>query len=158
MRIVNRLLTLRVVVSIDAGPFSTAEATSLPLAQPASFGGVVDQPADLSYVFAALLVRDRDAALARPPRRRWAGTLPAGRTATHTSAKVAATASVYILTDSSRAGSSEVTLVVTDIDGHRAMLQTRGIATEPVIVIGDAGRKSRVIDPDGNAIWFVELT
>jgi catechol 2,3-dioxygenase-like lactoylglutathione lyase family enzyme len=111
---------------------------------------------DVQYLFAALRVTDRDASLAwyerlfgRPP-----SFLPNDAEAVW---QVAETASVYLLAAGPPIGGGEVTLIVGDLDDQRAALSRRGIATEAVVVVPDAGRKSRVLDPDGNVLWFVEL-
>jgi predicted enzyme related to lactoylglutathione lyase len=110
---------------------------------------------DFSYVFAALHVADRDAALHWYEQLfgRAANFLPNDSEAVW---QVAETASIYVLADGVRVGGGEVTVVVDDLDAHRARLEARQIVPEP-IVVRDAGRKSRVLDPDGNTIWFVEL-
>jgi predicted enzyme related to lactoylglutathione lyase len=111
----------------------------------------------VEYVFAALPVRDRDGVLDWYERLfgRAPNFLPNDAEAVW---QLAATASVYVLTDGVRAGHGEVTLIVDDLDGQRAALEARDIATEPIVIVPNGGRKSRTVDPDGNAIWFVELT
>jgi hypothetical protein len=47
---------------------------------------------------------------------------------------------------------------VSDLDTQRVALEMQGIVVEPIVVVEGSGRKSRVLDPDGNAIWFIELT
>jgi hypothetical protein len=118
---------------------------------------VVDRPIDFHYFFAALHVRERDAAL--PWYERLFGRAP-NFLPTDVEAvwQVAETASVYILADGTRVGGGEVNLIVDNLDAQRVALQARNIVTEPIVVIEGAGRKSRVLDPDGNAIWFTELT
>jgi hypothetical protein len=118
---------------------------------------VPDQSFDVSYVFAALHVKGRDAALAWYERLfdRAADFLQNDDEAVW---QVAQTASVYLLCDGVRSGGGEVVLVVADLDGQRAALATRDISAEAIVVVPDAARKSRVLDPDGNMIWFIELT
>jgi predicted enzyme related to lactoylglutathione lyase len=117
---------------------------------------VNDQNAGIQYVFAALHVSNRDAAL--PWYERLFGRAPKVLpTDTEAVWQLAETASVYILADGTRVGGGDVSFVVADLDGQRAALDARGIATEPIVVIDGAGRKSRVLDPDGNAVWFIEL-
>ena len=116
-----------------------------------------DRSRESQYLFAALHVEDRDAAL------RWFERL-FGRgpdflpTETEAVWRVADTASVYILADGARVGCGEVSLVVNDLAIHRAALEARDIVVEPVVVVEGAARKCRVLDPDGNVIWFIELS
>src|SRR5579872_5903981 len=108
------------------------------------------------YAFAGLLVSNRDQAMdwyerlfGKPP-----DFLPNDAEAVW---RVADTASVYVLADPARAGGGIVTLVVDNLDAHRVDLSGRGITLGAVETVGEAGRKSTVIDPDGNAVSFVEL-
>ena len=71
--------------------------------------------------------------------------------------RVTETAAVYVVVDPKRAGGGIVTMVVDDLEDVLAGLRSRGIAPPPVEVIGTAGRKATVRDPDGNAIAIVQL-
>jgi predicted enzyme related to lactoylglutathione lyase len=115
------------------------------------------EPGQFQYVFAALHVSERDAVLDWYQRLfgREPNFLPNDVEAVW---QVTESASIYILADGARAGGGEVTLVVDDLERERATLVTRGIVAEPIVVIPEAGRKSRVLDPDGNMIWFLELS
>jgi hypothetical protein len=50
-----------------------------------------------------------------------------------------------------------VTLAVADLDGTIEDLRSRGIAGEPIEVVGTAGRKTAFSDVDGNHVNFVEV-
>lgn len=118
---------------------------------------MTERRADFAYLFAALHVQDRDAArpwyqqlFGRPP-----DFVPNDVEAVW---QVADTASVYILADGSRVGGGDVNLIVDNLSATLAGLTSRNIRTGPVVVIDGVGRKSRVFDPEGNSIWFTELT
>ena len=111
---------------------------------------------NVSYAFACLLVRNRDQAaewyerfFGRPPT-----FLPNDEEAVW---QVAPTASVYVLTDETRAGHSVVTLIVDDLDTTLAEIAERGITPGPVEEVTGAGRKSTTQDPDGNEVALVQL-
>lgn len=111
---------------------------------------------DVSYVFAGLVVTDRDQAagwyarlLGRP-----ADFLPNDTEAVW---RLADTASVYLLADVGRAGRGVITLVVDDLESYLANVSTRGIAAGAIQPIPGAGRKSVITDPDGNAVSVVEI-
>lgn len=110
----------------------------------------------IDYVFACLLVTDRDAAMA------WYERL-LGRAPTFVPNdgeavwQLAATASLYVLADRARAGRGVVTLAVDDLKGCVAEIAARGIAMGPIEEIAGAGWKARVRDPDGNEIALVEI-
>ena len=110
----------------------------------------------IGYVFAGLLVRDRDEAAAwyerlfgRPPT-----FLPNEREAVW---QVADTASVYLLADAERAGHGILTMVVDDLDAALAELAQRGIVPDTTEEIPGAGRKGIMTDPDGNVVSLVQL-
>jgi len=46
---------------------------------------------------------------------------------------------------------------VPDLDEHLAGVQARSVEPGEIQEIAGAGRRSPVVDPDGNVIWFVEL-
>jgi predicted enzyme related to lactoylglutathione lyase len=112
--------------------------------------------AQFAYLFAALHVQDRDAALpwyqqlfGRPP-----DFVPNNDEAVW---QVADTASVYILAEGTVVGGGDVNLIVDDLEATLVGLRLRNIHAGPIVMIGDVGRKFRVFDPDGNSIWFTEL-
>lgn len=111
---------------------------------------------DISYVFAGLIVRNRDEAvvwyqrlLGRPP-----DMLPNDAEAAW---QLTENSSVYLLADAGRAGGGVLTLIVADLDATRMHVAERGILTEDIQVIPGAGRKATFDDPDGNTIALVEL-
>jgi predicted enzyme related to lactoylglutathione lyase len=111
---------------------------------------------NVTYAFACLLVTDRDRSVdwyerlfGRPPT-----FLPHDREAVW---QVAATASVYVLADPDRAGRSVVTLVVDDLDDTLAEIAGRGIKPGPIDEMPGAGRKSVIVDPDGNEVGLVQI-
>jgi predicted enzyme related to lactoylglutathione lyase len=67
------------------------------------------------------------------------------------------TARLYFLADPARAGHAAATLSVGDLDATVGELAARGIGPELVEVVGTAGRKATVRDPDGNAVALVEV-
>lgn len=111
----------------------------------------------VSYVFAGLVVSDRDQVAAWYARLfgRPADMLPNDAEAAW---QLADSASLYLLADPQRAGRGVFTLVVEDLDGVLAEMAARGIAPGPVQPVGTAGRKCVISDPDGNAISIVELS
>lgn len=111
---------------------------------------------DVSYVFAGLVVANRDQAadwyarlLGRP-----ADMLPNEAEAAW---QLAGSASLYLLADPERAGHGVFTLVVGDLDGVLAEIAARGLACGPAEEVGTAGRKCVFTDPDGNSVAIVEL-
>jgi hypothetical protein len=50
-----------------------------------------------------------------------------------------------------------VTISVDDLDQFVSCLADRGIKTGPIEAVGTAGRKSNVMDSDGNVISFIEV-
>jgi hypothetical protein len=59
---------------------------------------------------------------------------------------------IYVVEDSERAGSSLLTLIVTDLDAEVAALVDRGVP-RPAITEGPP-RKAELTDPDGNNVTF----
>ena len=113
-------------------------------------------PQTCRYVFAGLVVADRDRAaewytdlIGRP-----ADVLPNDAEAAW---QLAESASLYIRADPARAGRGVLTLIVTDLDTRIAEITARGIAPGPVEVVGEAGRKCVITDPDGNELEIVQL-
>ena len=64
---------------------------------------------------------------------------------------------LYIVRDAERAGKGVVAMAVPDIEAAVAALAERGIAAAPPTPEGEAGRKSRVYDPDGNSVELIEV-
>jgi len=111
---------------------------------------------DVSYVFAGLMVADRDKAadwytkiIGRP-----ADMLPNDAEAAW---RLTGLASVYLRADPHRAGRGVLTLVVADLDAVLAEISGRGIAARQVEDVPGAGRKAKFTDPDGNTVEVVEL-
>jgi predicted enzyme related to lactoylglutathione lyase len=65
---------------------------------------------------------------------------------------------LYLIMDRERAGRTLVTLCVADLDRTLREINGRGIGSGSVETIGDSGRKSVIIDPDGNSVSFIEVT
>src|SRR5438105_4506675 len=113
-------------------------------------------PMDFTYVFAGLVVANRDRAtawyerlLGRPPT-----FLPNDAEAVW---QLAGTASIYLLADKDRAGRGVMALVVDDLGASLAGIAARGIVTAAIEEIPGAGRKAVITDPDGNAVSIVEI-
>ncbi|HEY3904423.1 MAG TPA: VOC family protein [Streptosporangiaceae bacterium] len=111
---------------------------------------------ELSYVFAGLIVADRDKAAAWYARLlgRPADMLPNDAEATW---RLANEASLYLLADPGRAGQSVLTLIVPDLDAELARMAADGITPTRIEVL-EAGRKCVVEDPDGNQIGLAQLS
>jgi catechol 2,3-dioxygenase-like lactoylglutathione lyase family enzyme len=110
---------------------------------------------ETSYVFAGLVVSDRDLAatwyaklLGRP-----ADLLPNDAEATW---QLANEASLYVLADPARAGRGVFTLIVADLDAELARLAASGITPARIDEL-EAGRKCVIEDPDGNEIGIAQL-
>jgi predicted enzyme related to lactoylglutathione lyase len=113
-------------------------------------------PSSVSYVFAGLIVTDRDAAVT------WyekvLGTAPDFYPNDVEAVwQLTTSASLYVLADAARAGGGVVTMVVEDLEEYLAGLAARGVAVGAVEEIPGAGRKVVALDPDGNAVAAVEL-
>jgi hypothetical protein len=110
---------------------------------------------DVDYVFAGLVVANRDRAAVWYERLfgRPADFFPNDAEAVW---RLADTASVYLLADKDRAGQGVMTLIVTDLDS-RLGISGRGIAAGPIEDIEGVGRKSVTKDPDSKAVAFAEL-
>jgi predicted enzyme related to lactoylglutathione lyase len=65
---------------------------------------------------------------------------------------------LYVLDDADRAGGSVVTIAVSDLDAAVADIATRGISGDPVERVGDAGRKAKFGDPDGNQVALIQVS
>lgn len=110
---------------------------------------------DIGYVFAGLVVANRDEAAAWYARLlgRPADILPNDAEATW---QVAGGASLYLLADPERAGRGVFTLIVPGLDAELARLADSGI-TPTRIDEFEAGRKCVLHDPDGNEIGIAQL-
>jgi predicted enzyme related to lactoylglutathione lyase len=64
---------------------------------------------------------------------------------------------LYLIDDPERAGRTEVTISVSDLDQFVADLASRGIGAGPIEAVGDAGRKANVVDPNGNVISWIQV-
>lgn len=64
---------------------------------------------------------------------------------------------VYVVRDAERAGRTMVTLSVPDLDAAVAELAGHGLRSGPIEMVGDAGRKATVKDPDGNSVAIIEV-
>jgi len=111
---------------------------------------------DISYVFAGLVVTDRDKAaawyaglLGRP-----ADVLPNDAEAMW---QLSDQASLYLLADPGRAGHGVFTLIVPDLDAELARLAASGIGPSRIDEF-EAGRKCVIEDPDGNEIGIAQLS
>jgi len=71
--------------------------------------------------------------------------------------RVADGAWLYVIRDATRAGNSLVTICVTDLEEAVAELADRDIALGSITPVGDAGRKARGQDPDGNSIDLIQV-
>jgi predicted enzyme related to lactoylglutathione lyase len=71
--------------------------------------------------------------------------------------RVAGNGWLYVIEDHERAGRTVVTISVSDLDQLVGELASRGIATEPIEAVGDAGRKANLLDPDGNVISWIQV-
>src|SRR4051794_678145 len=111
---------------------------------------------DITYVFAGLVVSNRDDSaawyerlLGRPP-----DFLPNDAEAVW---QLAGTASIYLLADAGKAGRGVTALVVENLDASLAELAGHGIAPGSFEEIPGAGRRAVVTDPDGNEVSLVEI-
>ncbi len=114
------------------------------------------QPVRFDYVFAGLVVADRDAAV------QWYERLLGAAPDFYPNDveavwQLTGSASLYLLADAARAGGGVITMVVEDLEGYLAGLAARGVTVGPVEDIPGAGRKVVAFDPDGNAVAVVEL-
>ena len=70
--------------------------------------------------------------------------------------RVAETAWLYVVVDTTRAGNGLVALSVADLDATLAELSSRGISPVRVETVG-GGRKATVLDPDGNSVAIIQV-
>ncbi len=111
---------------------------------------------DASYVFAGLVVSDRDKAAGWYARLfgRPADTLPNPGEATW---RLGESASLYLLADRHRAGGGVAAIVVGDLEAELARIAGHGIGAGPVEQYPGTGRKCVITDPDGNEVTLIEL-
>jgi predicted enzyme related to lactoylglutathione lyase len=65
---------------------------------------------------------------------------------------------IYVVHDIDHAGNSIACIAVPDLDQTISGLARRGVSTGPIQREGEAGRKSVVLDPDGNSIAIIEVS
>ncbi len=117
------------------------------MAQPDLYGGWMA----VTHVFAGIPVVDRDTAVGWYER--FAGRLPDLIPNEDEAAwQMSETGWIYLIADADRAGSALCTLLVDDLDGFLAGLTERGIAADPVEIIGGNVPHTIVTDPDGNRL------
>jgi predicted enzyme related to lactoylglutathione lyase len=71
--------------------------------------------------------------------------------------QVAGAGWLYLLEDPARAGQGVVTISVSDLEGAVRDLAARGISATSIESVGDAGRKAKTTDPDGNNIDLIQV-
>lgn len=71
--------------------------------------------------------------------------------------RLAESAWLYVVVDAARAGRGLTSLSVADLDATLAELGRRDISPSRVEVVGDAGRKATMLDPDGNSVAVIEV-
>ena len=71
--------------------------------------------------------------------------------------RVADSAWLYVVRDPERAGNGVVTICVTNLDETVTDLAGRGICLGPIHAVGDAARKAKGQDPDGNSVDVIEV-
>jgi ketosteroid isomerase-like protein/predicted enzyme related to lactoylglutathione lyase len=62
---------------------------------------------------------------------------------------------IQLLCDPDRAGGSQLTLLVDDLDAERARLEARGL-TLGAVLAGEVARYAQITDPEGNQVTFAE--
>jgi len=65
---------------------------------------------------------------------------------------------VYVIEEPAAAGKSLVTIAVKDLGASVAEITDRGISLGAIEAVGDAARKAKVADPDGNSVALIEVT
>lgn len=111
---------------------------------------------DVGYVFAGLVVADRDSAASwyarlfgRPP-----DMLPNDAEAAW---QLSDAVSLYLLADPDRAGHGIFTFMVGDLEGVLAEIAGRGLEPGRLDEMPGIGRKCVIVDPDGNEVAIAEL-
>src|SRR3954467_14083804 len=64
---------------------------------------------------------------------------------------------LYVIEDAARAGSTVVTISVSDLDRFVGDLADRGVTVGRIEAVGDAARKAVAVDDDGNAISWIQV-
>lgn len=64
---------------------------------------------------------------------------------------------LYLLRDAPRAGHSLVTICVSDLEAAVAELADRGVKLGAIAAVGDAARKARGHDPEGNSVDLIQV-
>jgi len=109
----------------------------------------------ITYLFAGIPVSNRDASA------QWYSNLfasePIYPNDDEAMWQLVGSGSLYVIV-SSDAGAGTVTLIVDGLESTLVELRGRGVDIADPIDIPGAGRKALVRDPDGNQVWFVELT
>ena len=114
------------------------------------------EPVPADYVFAGLVVSDRDTSA------RWYEKLLGSAPDLYPNDvevawQLTGSASLYLLADAARAGGGVFTMVVEDLNSYLAGLAARGLTVGAIQEIPGAGRKVVALDPDGNEVGVVEL-
>lgn len=110
----------------------------------------------IEHAFTGVPVSDLDQALAWYER--LLGRPPDGVPNEHEAVwQLAEAAALYVIRDAHRAGNALVTLIVDDLDERLSALQESGLEPASSETMG-AGRKATIVDPDGNAVAFAELS
>lgn len=65
---------------------------------------------------------------------------------------------LYVVEDAEHAGNSLAAICVDDLDDFVAELAGRDLAVGPIEPVGEAARKAKTHDPDGNSIDLIEVT
>jgi predicted enzyme related to lactoylglutathione lyase len=65
---------------------------------------------------------------------------------------------LYLVADPARAGQSLVALTVPDLEAALDEVAARGLDRPETEIVNGGGRKATFIDPEGNAIAFIEIT
>jgi predicted enzyme related to lactoylglutathione lyase len=71
--------------------------------------------------------------------------------------QVAGSGWLYVIRDHQRAGSTVVTISVSDLGRFVAELSARGIEAAPIVAVGAAGKRAELTDPCGNVITLIEV-
>jgi predicted enzyme related to lactoylglutathione lyase len=65
---------------------------------------------------------------------------------------------LYLVRDPARAGHALVSVAVPDLDAAVAELAGRGMDRPRIEIVGGAGRKAPVVDPEGNTVTLIEVS
>jgi predicted enzyme related to lactoylglutathione lyase len=71
--------------------------------------------------------------------------------------QVTDTGLIYVVADTSRAGTALLTLIVDNLEDYLAALAERGIAAGALDTVPGLYRKAVIVDPEGNTIAVAEL-